>query len=144
MGRRGRPPITNRVQVLAEPAEQVLPVSGDPIQLQQVLLNLMLNAFEAMQTTALGSRVLEISTARDEGAGVARITVRDAGTGISPAVLETVLEPFVSTKEQGLGMGLAISRSIIETHGGCLHAANNPEAGACFTVTIPMAETGRS
>jgi C4-dicarboxylate-specific signal transduction histidine kinase len=78
------------------------------------------------------------------GAVVARITVRDAGTGISPAVLETVMEPFVSTKEQGLGMGLAISRSIIETPGGCLHAANNPEAGACFTVTIPMAETGRT
>jgi PAS domain S-box-containing protein len=134
--------VKNRVEVSVDLAGELPPVAGDRTQIQQVLLNLMLNAFEAMQATPENERVLQISSTLVEG--VAEIVFRDSGPGIAPAILEKVLEPFVSTKEQGLGMGLAISRSIIEAHGGRIHAKNSPNSGASFVVSIPATDGRRS
>src|SRR5262249_2547870 len=103
-------------------------VWGDRIQLQQVILNLMVNAFEAMQTTMVVNRRLTIQTGMEDKERVV-ILVRDSGPGISTAQLDHVFEPFFTTKPHGLGMGLAICRSIIQTHRGEVFCVNNPDSG---------------
>jgi len=123
---------------LCEPAPLV---RGDRVQLQQVLLNLVMNACDAMSDTPPGERRLVIATAKH---GEARIEVSDRGSGIAPDALARVFEPFVTTKRDGLGLGLAICRSILTAHGGSLSAANNPERGATFVVTLPSAADQRA
>jgi C4-dicarboxylate-specific signal transduction histidine kinase len=122
---------------LCEPAPLVL---GNRVQLQQVLLNLVMNACDAMSATPPGERLLVLSTATQ---GDARIEVRDRGCGIAPDALATVFEPFITTKQDGLGLGLAICRTILEAHGGRVSAANNPERGATFVVSLPLAADQR-
>ena len=119
---------------LGSPAPRIF---GDRVQLQQVLLNLVMNASDAMSDTPRGERLLVVSTAADGGA--ARIEVRDRGCGIAPDALATVFEPFVTTKHDGLGLGLAICRSIVTAHGGSIRALNNPEGGATLVVALPLA-----
>jgi two-component system sensor kinase FixL len=111
------------------------PVSVDPVQLQQVLLNLIANACEAMATMAEIGRRLKIHSRWESG--MVRIAISDNGPGLSHP--EKVFEPFYSTKTQGIGLGLAISRTIIMAHGGKLWATNNPEGGATFYVSLPAA-----
>ncbi|HEX2450706.1 MAG TPA: ATP-binding protein [Gemmatimonadales bacterium] len=123
---------------LCEPAPLVL---GDRVQLQQVFLNLVMNACDAMSHTPPGERLLVVSTATH---GDARIEVRDRGRGIAPDALERVFEPFVTTKRDGLGLGLAICRSILTAHGGHIRAVNNPERGATFVVSLPLAADRRA
>jgi C4-dicarboxylate-specific signal transduction histidine kinase len=123
---------------LGEPAPLVL---GDRVQLQQVLLNLVMNSCEAMSATPPGERRLVVSTATD---GNAHIEVRDWGSGIAPDALESLFEPFVTTKRDGLGLGLTICRSILTAHGGQISAANNPERGATFLVSLPLAADARA
>ena len=118
---------------LCEPAPLVL---ADRVQLQQVLLNLIMNACDAMSGRRPGERLLVISTARD---GDARIEVRDQGTGIPPDGLTSIFEPFVTTKRDGLGLGLAICRTIVTEHHGHMWAVNNPERGATIIVSLPLA-----
>jgi PAS domain S-box-containing protein len=113
-------------------------VRGDRIQLQQVLLNLILNACEAMSDNDPAERQLAIVTAPN-GLGTAQISVIDRGNGIPANMLERLFEPFVTTKAQGLGLGLSISRSIVTAHGGRVWAANNPDRGASFFVVLPAA-----
>jgi signal transduction histidine kinase len=110
-------------------------VLGDRVQLQQVLLNLVLNGMDAMAARAAGERQLTIQTCREEHA--VRVGVRDRGPGIPPDQLGNVFAAFFTTKAQGMGMGLAISRSIVEAHGGRIWAENNPEGGATFCFTLP-------
>jgi PAS domain S-box-containing protein len=110
-------------------------IQGVRIQLKQVLLNLILNAFDAMQETAPSQRVVVLSTATDGDAGV-RVSVRDFGMGL-PAEAGKIFEHFYSTKHDGLGMGLVIARSIVEAHGGRLSAENAEGGGACFHFTLP-------
>ena len=117
------------------------PVVGDRVQLQQVLLNLVLNAADAMADIAPESRGLIIRTGREED-GKVRVAVRDFGIGLDGQNLHRAFEPFYSTKPEGLGMGLAISRSIVEAHGGRLWAANNPDRGATFVFTVRISDTG--
>jgi two-component system sensor kinase FixL len=112
------------------------PVSGDRIQLEQVILNLLLNGMEAMGESAGDERPLVIRTERTETKG-AHVSVRDAGIGLHAGTQELVFEPFYTTKPAGMGMGLAIARSIIEAHGGNIWAANNPARGATFHFTLP-------
>jgi len=112
-------------------------IEGDPIQIQQVLVNLVSNAFDAMRQTPPGQRKVEISTAGN-GDGQVRLSVRDHGTGIRSEVHEQLFDQFFTTKEQGLGMGLAIVRSIVEAHGGKIHAENVAGGGACFYFTLPV------
>jgi len=112
-------------------------IEGDPVQIQQVLVNLVSNAFDAMRQTPPSQRKVEISTAGD-GDGKVRLSVRDHGTGIRSEVHEQLFEQFFTTKEHGLGMGLAIVRSIVEAHGGKIHAENVANGGACFYFTLPV------
>jgi signal transduction histidine kinase len=112
-------------------------VPGDRVQVQQVVLNLVLNGLDALRDLG-GERTLELWTAA-EGAGAVRVGVRDSGTGIEETDLEQVFEAFYTTKPDGLGMGLAIARSIVEAHGGRLTARNHPEGGAILSFTLPVA-----
>lgn len=111
-------------------------VSGDRIQLQQVFLNLIMNASEAMSGTAPGERVLTITTTALGGRSV-EICVADTGKGIAPDMQEHLFEAFATTKKRGLGMGLSICRSIVSAHGGRQWAENRPEGGAAFYVSLP-------
>ena len=117
-------------------AEGALFVAGDRVQLQQVLLNLALNAIEAMGSVQEGPRELSISTEQTDEPGVL-VAVRDTGPGIDTKHLERVFEPFYTTKSSGLGMGLSICRSIIDAHGGRLWAEANEPRGAVFQFTLP-------
>ena len=102
---------------------------GDSVQLQQVILNLMLNAFSAMSGTGLAPRRLVIRT-KPVDTSTLLIELQDSGTGIAAEQLESIFKPFITSKPDGLGMGLSICRSIIERHGGRISAANNPDRGA--------------
>jgi PAS domain S-box-containing protein len=118
--------------------EAALPlVSGDSIQLQQVVINLLANAVDATAAQEADARRLHIATACGEP-GTVRISFRDSGTGFTAEQLSRVGEPFFTTKPTGMGMGLAISRSIIEAHGGRLWAENNPDRGATFHLILPV------
>jgi len=127
--------IRNGISIQTRPANGLFLVHGDRVQLQQVLLNLILNAIEAMGSIEEGSRELLISTEQDD-TGV-RVAVRDSGPGIDPTHLERVFEAFYTTKSNGIGMGLSICRSIIEGHGGRLWAEANEPRGAVFQFTLP-------
>jgi PAS domain S-box-containing protein len=129
--------VTNRngVSVQTRLAEGLFPVEGDRVQLQQVLLNLILNAAEAMSSVEEGARELLISTKEDQSGVV--VAVRDSGPGIDPEHLEQVFDAFYTTKPSGTGMGLSICRSIIDAHGGKLWAEANKPRGALFQFTLP-------
>jgi signal transduction histidine kinase len=112
-------------------------IEADPVQLQQVLLNLVINAFDAMRDTPISRRKVVIATERDGNSAI-RTSVRDYGTGIPEEVRERVFEQFFTTKPKGLGMGLTIVRSIIESHGGTIAAENVDGAGMRFNFTLPV------
>jgi PAS domain S-box-containing protein len=125
----------NGVSVRAQLAEGLPRVQGDRVQLQQVLLNLVINAIEAMRDVGEGERELLIST-RNEPDGVS-VEVRDSGPGFTPAALDRVFEAFYTTKPGGLGLGLSICRSIVEAHNGRLWASPNVPRGAIFRFIAP-------
>ena len=112
-------------------------VKGDRVQLQQVLLNLVMNASDAMNSHSSIDRQMVVCTELSDGEDV-RFSVSDCGSGIAPDELEQVFEPFFTTKPHGLGLGLSVCRTIISAHGGKLWAANNPERGATFHFTVPV------
>jgi PAS domain S-box-containing protein len=118
-------------------AADVLPIQGDRIQLQQVVLNLLVNAIEAIDSSGARPRELAIASARD-GASAVTVEVRDSGSGVSAAAMDRLFEAFYTTKEDGIGMGLSISRSIIEAHGGRLWVTPNVPHGAAFRFSLPM------
>jgi signal transduction histidine kinase len=111
-------------------------ILGDRVQLQQVLVNLILNAVEAMSSAEDGARKLSIKTDQSE-AGDILLAVQDSGPGIDLQNLERVFEPFYTTKTSGIGMGLPVCRSIINAHGGRLWATRNEPQGAVFQFTLP-------
>ena len=127
----------HQVLLKTELATDLPPVLADRIQLQQVLLNLTLNGMEAMQTVTDRPRELIIRSQIEERVAI-RIAVQDAGVGLDPQDLDRIFTAFVTTKPEGLGMGLAISRSIIESHGGRLWATPNAGPGATVQFTLPM------
>jgi len=128
--------LKNGVSVQTELAKNVPLVEGDRVQLQQVALNLILNAVQAMGPVAQGTREVFITTAQAETEGVL-VQVRDSGPGLVPGSLELVFDPFYTTKPGGLGVGLSICRSIIEAHGGHLWVTANAPHGAIFHFTVP-------
>src|SRR5580704_8775039 len=128
----------NRVIVRQEFANDIPPITGDRVQLQQVILNLLRNASDAMSGVDDRPKMLMIRIERDEGDCV-RLTVQDTGVGITPQDKERLFEAFYTTKSDGMGMGLAVSRSIIERHGGRLWATNNDGPGATFAFSLPQA-----
>jgi len=125
----------NKVVLRMELAADLSPIMGDRVQLQQVVVNLILNAIEAMSTVEDRERAMVIRTQHDEGDGV-RIVVRDSGIGLDPLSAERIFEAFHTTKPGGLGMGLSISRSIVESHGGRLWAVSNDGPGATFQFSL--------
>jgi len=124
-----------RVSVRTE-LEQLPPVTADRVQLQQVILNLIMNALDAMASVDGRARVLLLRTERHEPGGV-MVTVQDTGTGIDKKHIDRIFEPFFTTKSHGMGMGLSICRSIVEAHGGRLWAGANEPRGAVFQFTLP-------
>jgi signal transduction histidine kinase len=129
----------NRIAVGTQLMDGLAPVVGDRVQLQQVLVNLVLNAVEAISSVEDGMRELSIRTAQSEKGGI-RLAVHDSGPGIDPENIERVFEPFYTTRTSGIGMGLAICRSIINGHGGRLWVAPNEPRGAVFQFTLPAPE----
>jgi signal transduction histidine kinase/ligand-binding sensor domain-containing protein len=124
------------VSVRTELAPELPPVKGDRVELQQVVLNLVMNAIEAMSTLKDGPRELTIRSEADGEGGVV-VSVSDTGPGLDTAALEKIFQAFYTTKESGLGMGLSICRAIIESYGGKLWAAANSPRGAVFQFTLP-------
>jgi PAS domain S-box-containing protein len=121
----------------------ILPfVRGDKVQIQQVVLNLMLNAFDAMSECSVNDREVKLRMEADNS-GFIQVAVSDCGTGLSSDKLDKMFQPFFTTKGDGLGMGLSICRSIIEAHGGHLWAENNSLRGATFYFTLPVEDEGR-
>jgi signal transduction histidine kinase len=129
--------VAHSCEVETSLAEDLPLIEADPVQIQQVLVNLVSNALDAMRQTPPGRRKVEISTAGN-GDNEVRFSVRDHGTGIRTEVHERLFDQFFTTKEQGLGMGLAIVRSIVESHGGKIQAENVADGGALFYFTLPV------
>jgi signal transduction histidine kinase len=117
-------------------ADDVLPVLGDRVQLQQVVLNLIMNGIEAMSSVVERPRQLVISSEKADS-GEVQVTVQDTGIGLDPNTKARIFDPFYTTKSGGMGMGLSISRSILQSHGGRLWATANDGPGASFHFTIP-------
>ena len=126
----------NKVIVRTELADDLPAVTGDRIQLQQVVLNLLRNGSEAMTTVDDRPRHLVVTTTRDDGDRV-RLSVKDAGVGLEPHAAERLFESFYTTKNDGMGIGLSVSRSIIESHHGRLWVERNDGPGATFSFSIP-------
>jgi PAS domain S-box-containing protein len=131
--------ILQSVKIALELDDELPPVRGDKVQLQQVMLNLMLNAFDAMKDCTAAEREVRLRVTRED-TSLIQAAVSDRGTGLSRDKLDKIFQPFYTTKREGLGMGLSICRSIIEAHGGRLWAENNSDDGATFYFTVPVAE----
>ena len=133
-----RPDLDRRgIRVETELEPDIPLIQGDPVQLQQVLLNLILNAVDAMTPRPAGDRDLLLTLTRQANDTVV-VGVRDSGTGFDPGSADRLFAPFFTTKAGGLGMGLPISRSIVEAHGGSLWAAPNPSGGTVFLFSLPL------
>ena len=128
--------VKHGVSILTELADLLPAVEADRVQLQQVLLNLIVNALEAMGADDEGPKELLISTGKVDPSG-ALVAVQDSGPGLEALMLERVFESFYTTKPTGFGLGLSICRSIIEAHGGRLWASKNQRRGATFQFTLP-------
>jgi C4-dicarboxylate-specific signal transduction histidine kinase len=135
----GHDALLRQVSVRFEPLPSLPPVLGDRIQLYQVVLNLILNGLDAVAERPAGNRWVLVRTAEADGGGV-ELTVEDSGKGITEGDLTRVFEPFFTTKRTGLGIGLSISRSIVEAHGGRIWAENSAGRGAIFRCVWPVAQ----
>jgi C4-dicarboxylate-specific signal transduction histidine kinase len=129
----------NGVAVQTRLASRLRPVHGDRVQLQQVIVNLILNALEAMDSVEVPTRELSISTVQNSANGIV-VGVHDSGPGIDPEHLNRIFEAFYTTKSGGVGMGLSICRSIISAHGGRLWAESNEPRGTVFRFALPVGE----
>ena len=130
----------HRITILRELATSAPVVSGNKRQLQVVIINLVRNAIEAMDTTTDRNRLLRVTTQRHSDDAIV-LSVQDSGPGIDPKNLENVFDAFVTTKSHGMGLGLAISRMIVEQHGGQLTASSDGKSGALFRLVLPVAAT---
>jgi C4-dicarboxylate-specific signal transduction histidine kinase len=129
--------LVNDVSTEVDLTRDVPPVLGDRVQLQQVILNLVMNGIEAMREVGERSRRLVIGSRRQDGAVL--VSVRDSGKGIGAGAFDHLFDPFFTTKSEGMGMGLSVSKSIVENHGGRLWAAAGGGPGATFQFTLPVA-----
>jgi signal transduction histidine kinase len=128
--------VKNNISIRTQLTEGLPRLRGDKVQLQQLILNLIINAVEAMSSVPEGSRELVISTAKDVN-GVL-VAVRDSGPGLTPESIDRLFDAFYSTKADGMGMGLSICHSIVEAHGGRIWASRDFGQGATFQFTMPL------
>ena len=126
---------TKRIVLRTDLATRLPPVLGDRVQLQQVMLNLIMNGIDAMSSVQDRPRELVIRTQEGEDDEVV-VTLQDSGTGLDPKITEQMFDAFYTTKSEGMGMGLSISRSIVQDHGGRLWATTNEGPGAIFQFTL--------
>jgi C4-dicarboxylate-specific signal transduction histidine kinase len=129
----------NEVAIKLELAPELPPVLGDSIQLQQVIVNLLMNGIEAMSGVTDRPRTLRVRSESQKN-GQIKVSVQDSGIGLSADVMGHLFEPFFTTRQKGMGMGLPISRSIVEAHGGKLWAESNGSGGAIFQFTLPSGD----
>jgi signal transduction histidine kinase/integral membrane sensor domain MASE1 len=130
--------LLRNVSVALDVAPEPLTVIGNRIDLEQVLLNVVTNAMDAVADRPDAQRMVTVKTRRD-GNGLVQIVVRDRGAGLPAGAEDQIFEPFVTTKPTGMGMGLAVARSLIDDHGGKIWAANHPSGGAVVTISFPIA-----
>ena len=130
--------IGRKVELVTRITPEALPILGDRIQLQQVILNLVVNGIDAMKDTPRENRTISIRTSRHEA--FAELSVSDRGSGIPEEKLKKVFDPFFTSKAEGMGMGLSISRTIIEAHHGLISAKNRDHGGASFRVKLPLVQ----
>jgi signal transduction histidine kinase len=128
--------VIRNVVVALELAPEPVIVNGDRVQLEQVVLNLLVNAMDSVAEVPGGDRTIVVRT-ESKGNAAVHVAVQDAGTGLRDGTHERVFEPFFTTKPAGMGMGLSVSKSIIEAHGGAIWATNNPARGATFHFSLP-------
>jgi signal transduction histidine kinase len=130
--------VIRKVSLILDLRQPLRAVLADRIQIQQAIINLLLNAFDAVSEMEEKSRQVTLS-ALAEDSGCLRILVRDSGKGIESEALPRIFDAFFTTKPGGMGMGLAISRSIVEAHGGRLSVLSDPGHGSTFEITLPCA-----
>jgi len=135
--------VSHQVAVVRNFAERIRVVRGDRIQLQQVILNFVMNACEAMKNTPSSARTLTVTTRTNDDQWV-QVSIEDTGSGIAPEIEARLFEPFATTKKSGLGLGLSICRSIAAAHGGRQWAENRPEGGAAFHIILPPYPTSQN
>ena len=128
--------VGRKVELISLITPDALPILGDRIQLQQVILNLVVNGIDAMKDASGENRIISIRTARVEK--FAELSVSDRGPGIPDDKLKEVFEPFYTSKAEGMGMGLSIARTIIEAHNGHIWARNRDHGGASFRIRLPL------
>jgi two-component system, LuxR family, sensor kinase FixL len=135
--------VARQVRLVAHLSPNLAPVRGDHVQLQQVFLNLFINACDALQDKVAEDRAITVSVRPDQNGG-ALVSIVDNGPGIAAQMLDRLFEPFVTSKRRGLGLGLSVCQSIIRAHGGRLWATNNAGPGATFWISLPTTpEAGR-
>jgi signal transduction histidine kinase len=132
----------NHINLVCELGRALPPITGNRIQLEQVILNLVFNSIEAIKGMADGSREIVLQTDREDEHTL-RVSVLDTGPGVKPEDLQRLFDPFFTTKKEGMGLGLSISRSIIKAHRGRLWAAPNPGGGTAVHLTLPVAQEER-
>ena len=132
--------VGRKVELTTVIAADALPILGDPIQLQQVILNLVVNGIDAMKDVYTENRIISIRTSRVEK--FAELSVSDLGTGIPEDKLKEVFEPFFTSKAEGMGMVLSIARTIIEALDGLIWAKNRDHGGASFRIRLPLVGSG--
>jgi signal transduction histidine kinase len=128
--------VGRKIELVSMIAPDALPILGDRVQLQQVILNLVVNGIDAMRDTPAENRIISIRTSRVDG--FAELSVSDLGPGIPEDKLKEIFEPFFSSKPEGMGMGLSIARTIIEAHRGLILAKNRDHGGASFEIRLPL------
>src|SRR6476660_6877867 len=132
--------VARKVELISLITRNALPILGDRIQLQQVILNLVVNGIDAMKDTPSENRTISIRTSRVEN--FAQLSVSDRGPGIPEATLKEIFDPFFTSKAEGMGMGLSIARTIIEAHHGLIRAKNRDHGGASFKIRLPLTQVG--
>ena len=130
--------VGRKVELVSVITPEALPILGDRIQLQQVILNLVVNGIDAMRDTPSENRIISIRTSRVEN--FAELSVSDRGPGIPEDKLKEIFEPFFTSKAEGMGMGLSIARTIIEAHNGQISAKNRDHGGASFRIKLPLVQ----